>query len=190
MEPITRLTKKDQPFVWGHELNESFKATLAAVANSILCVYPNPNRPSIIYPDASQKYAMGAMLTQMQDGVEQVFNKAQLKYPVGEQELLPAHEACKHFQPIIYKCEIIIRIIEWYHDNQRHPGVTWTINSISQTFKWKGLRVQVKKHIKTCDACQHHKITGKSHYGQLPLVTALRDKAPFVCRTMDSTCKI
>ena len=95
MEPITRLTKKDQPFIWGHEQVESFKATLAAVANSILCVYPNPNRPFIIYPDASQKYAMGAMLTQVQDGVEQVvstfsreFNEAQLKYPVGEQRLL------------------------------------------------------------------------------------------------------
>ena len=72
MEPITNLNKKDQPFVWSHGQNESFKATLAAVANSILCVYPNLNRPFIIYPDASQKYAMGAMLTQMQDGVEQV----------------------------------------------------------------------------------------------------------------------
>ncbi len=39
----------------------------------------------------------------------QKFNKAQLKYPVGEQELLAAHEACKHFHPRIYQYEIIIQ---------------------------------------------------------------------------------
>jgi hypothetical protein len=44
---------------------------------------------------------MGAMLTQELDGTEQVistfsqkFNDAQLKYTVGKQELLAAHEAC------------------------------------------------------------------------------------------------
>ncbi len=67
------------------------------------------------------------------------------------------------------------RIIEWYHDNLQHPGVTRTI---SQKIKHLNGTVyaQVEKHIKTCDACQHHKITGKLHYGQLPLVTALCDK--------------
>ncbi len=59
---------------------------------------------------------MGAILTQVQGGVEQVvstfsrkFNDAQLKYPVGEQELLAAYEACKHFHAIIYGCEVTLR---------------------------------------------------------------------------------
>ena len=55
MEPITRLTKKETPFVWGQKQKESFNTTLEAEANSILCVYSDPNRPFIIYPDASQK---------------------------------------------------------------------------------------------------------------------------------------
>ena len=38
---------------------------------------------------------------------------------------------------------------------------------------------KVKNHIKTCDACQHHKISGKGQYGQMPLVSPLRDKDPF-----------
>ena len=69
----------------------------------------------IIYPDTSQKYAMGAMLVQEVDGVEQVistflrkFNDTQLKYTIGEQELLAAHEACRFFHNIIYGCEILI----------------------------------------------------------------------------------
>jgi hypothetical protein len=71
------------------------------------------------------------------------------------------------------------RIIDWYHTNLRHPGVTRTINSIGQTFAWRGIRPQVEAHIKSCDQCQRHKIVGKPQYGILPLVTPLRDKEPF-----------
>ncbi len=71
------------------------------------------------------------------------------------------------------------RIINLYHSNLHHPGVTRTLNSLSQTFEWKGMCRQAENHIKTCDACQHHKIMGKGHYGQMPLVSSLRDKDPF-----------
>ena len=59
---------------------------------------------------------MEAMLAQVMDGAEVIistfsckFNEAQLKYTVGEQELLAAHEACCFFHDIIYGCDIIIR---------------------------------------------------------------------------------
>mgnify|MGYP006217509771 CR=1 FL=1 len=31
------------------------------------------------------------------------------------------------------------QIIEWYHTNLCHPGVTRTLNSIGQTLGWKGI---------------------------------------------------
>ena len=73
--------------------------------------YPNPNRPFDIYPGASSKYAIGAML--MQDGkivstFSRKLNEAQLKYTVTGQELLACVEACKHFDQIIPGCEINI----------------------------------------------------------------------------------
>jgi hypothetical protein len=49
---------------------KAFDQTKAAVANSILCTYPNPNKRFILYPDASQKYAMGGVLTQDYTGTE------------------------------------------------------------------------------------------------------------------------
>jgi hypothetical protein len=320
LAPITNLTKKDVPFIWGEKEQEAFDKVKAEISNAILCIYPNPNKRFIVYPDASQKYAMGAMLTQESHGTEHVistfsrkFNDAQLKYTVGEQELLAAHEACRFFHDIIYGCEILIRcdhknltnletkhtnlrvlrqrltldqeygakfehlagelntgadglsrlpmtdeipassnaeiyaidelnrdanydfplsmkllkeeqirdekiqealqkhgsnnristlnfgttsvhtidgkvmvpatlqhrIIDWYHNNLRHPGSTRTLNSIAQTFYWKGMRSQIEEHIRTCDQCQRHKIVGKPNYGILPLVPALRDKKPF-----------
>jgi hypothetical protein len=70
-------------------------------------------------------------------------------------------------------------IIEWYHSNLRHPGVTQTLNSICQSFYWKGIHGQVEDHVKTCEECQRHKIIGKPNYGILPLVPALCNKNPF-----------
>jgi hypothetical protein len=116
LAPVTHLTKKDVPFTWGEEANQAFTKIKAEIANAILCTYPDPNKRFIIYPDASQKYAMGAMLAQEFNGKEQIistfsrkFNDAQLKYTVGEQELLAAHEACRFFHDIIYGCDILIR---------------------------------------------------------------------------------
>ena len=115
MAPITKLTKKDEPFVWEDDQQNALNKTKAAPTKAILCTYLDPNKRFIIYPDASQKYAMGAMLVQEVNGVKQVistfsrkFNDAQLKYTVGEQELLVAHEACRFFHNIIYGCEILI----------------------------------------------------------------------------------
>ncbi len=77
----------------------------------ILLTYPNPNKPFDLYPDASQKYAMGVVLAQ--DGkivstFSRKFNEVQQKYTVTGQELLAAVEACKHFEQIIQGCKIRI----------------------------------------------------------------------------------
>jgi hypothetical protein len=110
-EPITRLTKKDAKFVWGEEQQRAFDKLKVVVSEAILLTYPNPNRPFNIYPDASSTYAMGAVLAQ--DGkiistFSCKFNNAKLKYTVTGQELLVAVKACKHFEQIIWRCEIRI----------------------------------------------------------------------------------
>eukprot|EP00804_Cyclotella_cryptica_P000107 CCRYP_020514-RA/>CCRYP_020514-RA protein AED:0.13 eAED:0.09 QI:0/0/0/1/0.33/0/4/0/475 len=64
LAPNTNLTKKDVPFSWGEKENKSFNKAKAEISNSILCTYPNLNKRFIIYPGASQKYTIGAMLTQ------------------------------------------------------------------------------------------------------------------------------
>ena len=60
------------------------------------------------------------------------------------------------------------RIIDWYHTNLNHTGSTRTINSISVTFGWKGLRKQVEDYISHCDVCQKNKIVGQKKYGLTP----------------------
>ena len=43
--------------------------------------------------------------------------------------------------------ELQLRIIEWYHLNLQHAGVTRTVNTIVQIFGWPGLHRQVQTHI-------------------------------------------
>ena len=71
------------------------------------------------------------------------------------------------------------RIVAWYHDNLQHAGVTRMVNTIGQTFAWKGLRTMVEKHVESCDNCQRNKLSNKKPYGKLPLVLALRNKQPW-----------
>ena len=71
------------------------------------------------------------------------------------------------------------RIIDWYHINMGHPGVTRTYNSIGSTFGWKGIKAQVEAYVNSCDSCQRNKIQGQKKYGKLPLVQALRDRVPW-----------
>jgi hypothetical protein len=331
MQPITDLTKKEEKFECGDKQQQAFDGTKAAVANEILCTYPNPNKRFILYPDAAQKYAMGGVLTQDYTGTElccgtfsRKFTDEQLKYPVGEQEFLAVTENCDHFRPIIQGCKLLIRcdhkntnamtqhknlrvlrkivkldqeyqaefehlarelnlggdqlsrlpmldnvpriainecyddmpsqlvdevnpidktdrisnaefplamnlimseqnkneriqaiitppelqeksskitfgtvevhalkgkilvpaslqlrLIKWYHENLKHPGVTQTINSIAAVFGWRGMYSQVEEFVKTCDECQRHKIISKPKYGHLRLVPALCNKEPW-----------
>ena len=95
---------------------EGVRWILVATANSVLCTFPDANKPFIIHPDVAQKHYMGALICQMQNGREvtiltysEKFNDAQLKYPVGERELLAAHRVCRPFRHIILGSEVLIK---------------------------------------------------------------------------------
>ncbi len=72
--------------------------------------------------------------------------------------------------------ELQQRIVKWDHSNLQHAGIMRTINSIGQTFAWKGLCTMVEKHMKTCDNCQCNINTNKKAYGKILLTSALRNK--------------
>jgi hypothetical protein len=111
MQPITKLTKKGEPFVWEVKQQEAFNKIKKVISEAILLTYPDPSKRFHIYPEASSKHTMGAVLVQEDKTVStfsKKFNKAQLKYTVTEQELLAILEACKHFKNIIQGCDITV----------------------------------------------------------------------------------
>ena len=58
-------------------------------------------------------------------------------------------------------------IVEWYHLQLCHPGMTRTEMTIRQHFTWDGLTTSVKKICAACHTCQITK-TKKIKYGYLP----------------------
>lgn len=67
--------------------------------------------------------------------------QVQLKYSIREQELFKANKACKHFHPIIYWCDIIIRCdhINITHEETQHANlrVLWQLIALDQVYQAK-----------------------------------------------------
>ncbi|UYV72398.1 hypothetical protein LAZ67_9002947, partial [Cordylochernes scorpioides] len=104
--PLVRLTRKNQPFIWNEEVEESFaKLKMALSTKPVLAIY-NPDYPSKVYTDAS-KYGIGAILTQIgPDNEEHViayYSKTlqphQENYSAYEMECLAVIQATDHFHP-------------------------------------------------------------------------------------------
>jgi hypothetical protein len=106
-----KIDKKGKPFVWGVEQQEAFDKIKKVISEAILLTYPDPLKWFHIYPDASSKHAMGAVLVQEGKTIStflRKFNEAQLKYTVTEQELLAILESCKYLKNIIHGCDVTV----------------------------------------------------------------------------------
>lgn len=73
-------------------------------------------------------------------------------------------------------------IIQWYHDNLNHPGITRTFETINMHFTYKGLKDLVKQHVSSCAICIKQK-TATKKYGHLPPTTA--QYRPWECVHID-----
>ncbi|MGH3055234.1 MAG: RNase H-like domain-containing protein, partial [Gaiellaceae bacterium] len=72
---------------------------------------------------------------------------------------------------IIIPTKLLTPIIEWYHNNLCHPGMTRTLSTLTQHFWAPDLRTTIDNYVRTCPACQTNKRNVK-HYGHLPAKTA------------------
>ena len=61
--PLTNLTKKDVPFEWTPDCQQTFQLLKDLLMAEPILKYPDPNKPYVLYTDAS-KYAWSCVLTQ------------------------------------------------------------------------------------------------------------------------------
>ena len=62
-QPLTNLTRKDMPYEWTLECDKTFRMLKNLLIQEAILKYPDPNKPYILYTDAS-KYAWSCVLTQ------------------------------------------------------------------------------------------------------------------------------
>jgi len=103
--PLTDLVKKRKGAIdWNDQAEESFKALKEALVTSPILITPDWTKPFVIHTDASD-YAVGAVLTQGEEGKEQpiaYFSRklvgAQKRYTVMEKECLAVLVGIEHFR--------------------------------------------------------------------------------------------
>ena len=102
--PLTRLTRKDVPFVWTDECEASFQELKNRLTTAPVLTLPTENGRFVIYTDAS-KVGLGCVL--MQDGKVVAYGSRQLKehekkYATHDLELAAVVMALKMWRHYLY----------------------------------------------------------------------------------------
>ena len=124
--PLHQLTEKNIHSVWAEECEQSFVELKEKLISAPILPYPLPEGDYILDTDASG-YALGAVLSQVQDGQEKVIgyasrslNKAEKNYCVTRRELLAVVFALRHFKPYVYGRAVTVRT--------DHGALRWLTN--------------------------------------------------------------
>ena len=122
--PLTRLTEKDVKFQWSDEETRSFDSLKKNLISSPILTYPTDKDKYVVDTDASN-YGIGAVLSQVQNGVERVIayaskslTKSQRRYCTTKRELL----AVVHFVSVTFRHYLIG---EPFTIRTDHSSLTW-----------------------------------------------------------------
>ena len=115
-KPLTNLTKKDVPFNWDSECQESFGTLNKMLQEAQQLRYPDFKKPFYVVTDASKK-ALGAVLMQKsEDGkrlhpieyASKSLDSAQAKYSTTDLEALAVDFGLSKFRYVIFGYEVIV----------------------------------------------------------------------------------
>lgn len=112
--PLTRLTKKNVPFVWDDKCQHSFDTLKSLISSPPILQYPDLSERNkfILQTDAS-KYSLGAVLCNSDKRpiafASRNLEKSEINYETIEKELLAIVWACGYFRPYLYGKNFIIQ---------------------------------------------------------------------------------
>ena len=135
--PLHALTKKNVRFQWTAECQNAFDQLKLALTEAPVMALPNDQDEFILDCDASN-HSIGAVLSQVQDGVErpicfasQLYNKHEVNYNVTRKELLAVVTFVKKFRQYLWGRSFRIRT--------DHAALQWlkrTPEPIGQQARW------------------------------------------------------
>ena len=132
--PLHQLTEKTKEFHWNPEAHKAFEELKDCLTSTPILAFPSMNEPFILYTDASQ-FAIGAVLAQVQNGLERVIcyaskslNKAQSRYSTTKRELLAIVNYTRHFKHYLlgrrFKIITDHRALQWLHNFKDPDALT------------------------------------------------------------------
>jgi hypothetical protein len=125
-KPLHKITEKSQKCVWTQDCQYSFEELKKALTRAPILAYPTREGFFILDTDASN-VGMGAVLFQVQDGLEKVvcyfsktFSRSERSYCVTRRELLGVVASIKHFHHYLYGKHFKVR--------SDHGALSWLLN--------------------------------------------------------------
>ena len=136
-KPLHALTGKYARFQWTEECQKAFEELKQKTITAPVIAFPRDEDTFILDCDASNE-AIGAVLSQIQDGHERViayasrlYSKAEANYCVTRKELLAVVHFCKYFRQYLLGRDFIIRT--------DHSALSWLrkmSEPIGQQSRW------------------------------------------------------
>ena len=132
-EPLNKLTRKTEPFVWGKAQHKAFEKLKSELASERIMAFPQLNKPYILYTDACD-YAIGAILCQEDEtGCERPIQylSAQLtttqrKWATIEKEAFAVIYALKKLRPYLLGADFTV-----YTDHK--PLLSFFVGEVKNT---------------------------------------------------------
>ena len=135
--PLTALTSVEASFQWNTECDKSFMDLKEALTTAPVLGYPKPEGQMILDTDASG-FAVGAVLSQIQDGREVVLaylskalSAAEQNYCITRKELFAVVTASKAWHPYLYGRSVMVRT-----DNTAVAWAKWLKRPVGQMARW------------------------------------------------------
>lgn len=107
-EPLRRLTRKNQPFLFGQEQKKAFKSLKDALVSAHTLGYYDPKAKTRIVTDASPVGVAGILVQNQADGprviayASRCLTDVERRYSQTEKEALAIVWACEKFHPYVY----------------------------------------------------------------------------------------
>jgi transposase InsO family protein len=132
--PLTELTKKDQPFAWSDKAQQAFEQLKKAILSEPVLVMFNPNKEIELETDASD-FALGGQIGQRDDNgklhpiafYSHKLHGAELNYPIYDKEFLAIFNCFKEFRHYLMGSKHQIKVYT-DHKNIVHFTTTQELN--------------------------------------------------------------
>ena len=117
--PLTRLTRKDTPFIWSPACQTAFEGLKHAFTTAPVLIHFDPKLPIVVETDGSD-YAIAAILSQVtvEDGDlhpvafhSRTMQPAELNYEIYNKELLAIYDAFKHWRSYLEGAAHVILVM-------------------------------------------------------------------------------
>ena len=161
--PLYSLMKKNVEFEWMTECQEAMNELKSRLVSKPILALPMSEGRYILDTDASD-YGLGAVLSQEQDGIEQVIayasrtlNKTERKYEMTRKELLAIVYGLKQYKQYLLGRHFVIRT--------DHAALTWlrrTAEPMPQLVRWLTFIEQYDYEVVHRSGTQHGNADGLS----------------------------